>query len=91
MSLLTLAIWVTIILAVMGGGFALLPDGSSFPFPPEIGTSIIQIYQWLYSFNALFPVDTLIRVLAYGVSVVLITRYALPLILWIIKTIRGNN
>jgi len=91
MSVLSLAIWITGILIFFSAGIALLPDGSSYPYPAEITTAITTIWQWMYSLNNIFPIDTFAEVLFYGVLVKLVTQYYWPTIDWLFKRIRGSD
>jgi len=90
MSLLTLGIWVVATVAFIVAGIALLPDGNDYPLPPEFATAIETLYTWLYSFNNLFPVDTLVQVLLYGVLLLIVTRILWPMIFFIIRLVTAG-
>jgi len=89
MSLLTLGIWIASVITLITAGVALLPNGSDHPLPPEIVTGTQTLYHWLYSFNNILPVDTLILVLGYAVLIEIFCRIVYPLIFWLIKVVSG--
>jgi len=91
MSLITLAIWITAVVAFLAAGIALLPNGSDHPLPPEIITATETLYSWLWSFNSIFPVDTLVQVLGYAVLIEIFTKILYPMVFWIIKTLTGGG
>jgi len=81
------AIGSTFILLI--GGFALLPDASQYPYPTEIATALVTLYTWLYSFNSIFPVDTLIVVVSYTLALEVIIMFLMPVVFWIMGQFRG--
>jgi len=90
-SALSLAAWVTAVIAFVAIGIGLLPNGADYPFPPEFATAISTLYQWLYSFNMLLPVDTLAQILLYSVTLEIFIRFVWPIVLWVMKTITGGG
>jgi len=89
MTITTLATWVVAVLGVLAALFVFLPAGSSVPYPHEVTDALIYFYHALYSFNGIFPVSTMITVLSYAVTLLLLTRIVIPIGLWIVKTITG--
>jgi len=87
MSLLTLTLWVAGIIVFLAGGIALLPDGDLYPLPDAIITATQTLYIWLYSFNQIFPVDTLAQVLFYGVLITVTAKFVWPSLLFIFNKI----
>jgi len=57
----------------------------------EITTAINTLYQWLYSFNNILPVDTVITILKYSLVIAFITKLLWPSLLWIFESITGTN
>lgn len=91
MSLITLGVWIAAVIAFLATGIALLPNGADYPLPQEVVTATQSLYQWLYSLNSIFPVDTLVAVLGYAVLIEIFTKLVWPLIFWIFKTITGGG
>lgn len=89
MSTVAVFAWVTAVITFLVAGIALLPNGADHPFPAEVGSAIVTLYQWLYSFNFLFPVDTLVQVLVYGVAIDVFARFIWPIIFGVFKSITG--
>jgi len=90
-SALSMVAWVTALIAFIAAGIAILPNGSDHPFPAEVGDALVTLYQWLYSFNFLFPVDTLVQVLVLGILVDVFARFVWPIIFWVMKTVTGGG
>jgi len=91
MSLITLSLWVTGIVVFLGGMVALLPPASSYPYPADITTAITTLYQWLYSFNHILPVDTMITILKYSIVLAFLTRLLWPSLVWIFESLTGTG
>lgn len=90
----TTVTWVAsflLIVAFLTIGIALLPNGADHPLPPEAITATISVFQWLTAFNAILPVDTLIKVLGFGVLIQVVIRLIIPALSWVIKTITGGG
>jgi len=79
------------IVAFLGIGIALLPSGVDHPLPPEVVTATVSVFQWLTAFNAILPVDTLVKVLGFGVLIQITIRLIIPTLAWVIRTITGGG
>lgn len=89
MDIFTLGIWIAGVLVFLAAGVALLPDGSAHPLPPDVITATQTLYVWLWTFNNIFPVDTLMQVLKYGIYTEIVVRIFYPVIFYLIKVITG--
>jgi len=90
----TIPNWVGPFILIVGFltiGIALLPSGVDHPLPPEVVTATVSLFQWLTAFNAILPVDTLVRVLGFGVLLQVVLRLIIPALAWVIKTITGGG
>jgi len=74
--------------ALLIGGFALLPNSTQYPYPTEIATALITLYSWLYSFNNIFPVDTLIVVVSYTLALEVVLTFLMPVVFWLYAQFR---
>jgi len=84
-SILSYGVSIGITAFILLGAFALLPDASDHVFPTEIATAITTLYQWLYSFNNIFPVGTLITVVSYTLGLEIVLNFLMPVIFWLIN------
>lgn len=91
MSIQTIVVWIGAVLAFIAGLIALLPSGDRYPFPEQVATGTETLYTWLYTFNSIFPVDTLIQVVMLAIVVEVVTRFVWPSLIWIFESVTGVN
>jgi len=89
MTLLTKAIWISAIVAMLAGLVTVLPSGSEYPLPNEIVTATQTLYSWLLSFNNIFPVDTLVTILIYGLLIQVAIKILWPVLVFFFNSITG--
>jgi len=76
-------------LVIVGIGLALLPEASTYPIPTVAIEGIVTIYHWMYTLNSILPMDTLAQVTAWVMATLFVTRFLIPIVLWIIMTFTG--
>jgi len=91
MSLLTLGIYVAGLFVLLGALVVLLPNGTDYPLSPQFIEAIQTLYAWLYSFNNLFPVDTLVTILALSIFLEFLIKFVWKGALWIIHVLAGSR
>jgi len=91
LALLPYAAWGAFVLTLFAIAILILPNGADYPVPTEALDGIRTIYEWMYSFNLLFPVDTFIDVVYYGMWILVVTRVMWPFVFWLFKSLTGGG
>lgn len=88
MNLLTLGIYLVALFVVLTAIIAFLPSGASHPLPNELVEGTTAIFQWLWAFNDIFPVDTLFQTVWYGVLITITLKIVWPSLIWVFNKLR---
>ena len=91
MSILVITTFVFFVLFLLGLAFASLPSASQYPYSPEVTEAINTLYSWLFHFNSIFPVDTLMDILQISMVYLVVFKLIMPFTIKIIGYVAGSN
>jgi len=90
MNLLTLAILIPLFFSSVVVGLNLLPTTAQYPLPPEIASSIVTVFGYVFVWNSVFPLNALLTAATIGIGLEL-AIFTWRIIRWTINVLRGSS
>jgi len=91
MSLLTLAAYITGVIAALSALIAFLPDGAYYPYPDEITLGFVYLKLIVNTFDLVLPVTEFFEVLEYGIYIFFVSRIIWPSAMWVFKAMTRTS